>query len=323
MSFHLVIGAGTIGSAVAVQLATSGHQVRVVSRSGRGPSHPNITHVSADATDSVALRPVAAGAAAIYNTASPPSYTDWAEMWPPLAAAMLDVAESADAVLVTISNLYGYGPVSGPISLDLPLNATEHKGVLRARLWQEALAAHQAGRVRVAEARASDFLGPGVGRHAGMITRYGQTAMAGKPVYMFGDPDAPHSFTFVDDVARTLAVLGTDERAWGHAWHVPSAPPVPVRALLESAARHANAPAPRVRRVPSGALRLLSTFSPLLREVRGVMYQWEAPFEIDATATTTTFGLEHTPWDDVIRATADFWQQSRTPRENGRPASAR
>ncbi|NEE02988.1 NAD-dependent epimerase/dehydratase family protein [Phytoactinopolyspora halotolerans] len=309
MSHHLVLGAGTIGSVLAIQLANDGHEVRVVTRSGTGPSHPGIALVKADVLDRDALRPHAAGAAAVYNTLSPPSYQQWSSMWPPLAAAVLDVAESSGAVLVTISNLYGYGPVVGPISRDLPLAATEHKGRLRARLWQDALAAHQAGRVRVTEARASDFLGPGVGLHAGLITRYGQAAMAGKPVRVLGDPDAPHSFTYVDDVARTLAVLGTDERAWGHPWHVPSSPPVSVRNLLESATQRGGIQAPRIRRIPRSALTLLSPFSPTLREVRGVLYQWEAPFEIDATATTTVFGLEHTPWDDVMRRTTADWQQ--------------
>ena len=40
---------------------------------------------------------------------------------------------------------------------------------------------------------------------------------------VLGDPDVPHSRTYVPDVGRTLAVLGTDERAWGRPWHVPSA----------------------------------------------------------------------------------------------------
>ncbi|NED94663.1 NAD-dependent epimerase/dehydratase family protein [Phytoactinopolyspora alkaliphila] len=321
MSFHLVLGAGTVGTALATQLVNDGHDVRVVTRSGTGPSHPGITLISADVTDAEALRTHATGAAAIYNCVSPPSYQNWAFMWPPLAAAVLNVAQATGAVLVTMSNLYGYGPVTGPISRDHPLAATEHKGKLRASLWEEALAANQAGRVRVTEARASDFIGPGVGPHAGLITRYGQAAMAGKPVYMFGDPDAPRSFAYISDVARTLAVLGTDERAWGHAWHVPAAPPVTVRALLESATRQGGVPAPRVRRIPTAALRLLSTFSPLLREVRGVLYQWEAPFEIDATATTATFGLEHTPWDDVMRVTAAYWQ-SQASQDHGRAEPA-
>ena len=48
-----------------------------------------------------------------------------------------------------------------PITEATPLAATGRKGRVRARVWQDALAAHQAGRVRVAEVRAADFVGPG------------------------------------------------------------------------------------------------------------------------------------------------------------------
>ena len=39
---HLVIGAGEVGSALALQLADLGKQVVVVTRSGKGPDHINI-----------------------------------------------------------------------------------------------------------------------------------------------------------------------------------------------------------------------------------------------------------------------------------------
>lgn len=46
----------------------------------------------------------------IYNCVNP-AYHRWATDWPPIAAALLDAAERADALLVTMGNLYGYGPV--------------------------------------------------------------------------------------------------------------------------------------------------------------------------------------------------------------------
>ena len=80
----------------------------------------------------------------MYNCANPP-YHRWPELWPPLAAAMLAAAERTGAVLVTMSNLYGYGPVDGPMTEDLPLRPTTAKGRVRAAMWHDALAAHQAG----------------------------------------------------------------------------------------------------------------------------------------------------------------------------------
>ncbi|NDL58306.1 NAD-dependent epimerase/dehydratase family protein [Phytoactinopolyspora mesophila] len=317
MSFHVIVGAGAVGSTLATELADSGHEVRLVTRSGSGPAHPHIRLIRADAADRSALLPHVTGAAALYNCANPPTYALWERSWPPLAASMLSVAESTGAVLVTMSNLYGYGPVEGPISRDHPLTPSDHKGMLRARMWQDALAAHEAGRVRVTEARASDFIGPGVGPNGGLITRYGLAAVAGKPVYMFGDPDAPHSWTYMPDVARTLAVLGTDERAWGRPWHVPTAPPVSARAVVEQAVQLAGARAPRVRRVRRGMLRPFYPFSALLRELDGVLYQFKQPWEIDSTATSDDLGLYPTPWDITLESTVDHWRHAHYQQGSG------
>lgn len=304
MSLHVVVGAGPVGSTLANLLADQGHDVRVVTRSGRGPVRPRITLERADAAVPDALVPHVAGAVALYNCANPAGYQTWARDWPPLAAGMLRAAERSGAVLVTMGNLYGYGAVEGPITADHPLAATTRKGRLRARLWEEALAGHRAGRVRVAEVRASDYLGPDVTPATGLLARYARSALAGRPTWVFGDPDAPHSWTYVSDAARTLAAVAADERAWGRAWHVPTNPPVPVRAVLTELARVAGRPSPRVRRLPRSAVTALSPVVPVLRELRELLYQFERPFELDATATTAALGLEPTPWSEIVAATA-------------------
>src|SRR5688572_12482352 len=111
MALHVIVGAGPVGLATAARLQALGHRVRVVTRHGAGPS--TVDRVAADASDAGALASAANGAAAIYNCANPP-YHRWPELWPPLSAALLAAAERSGAVLVTMSNLYGYGSVSGP-----------------------------------------------------------------------------------------------------------------------------------------------------------------------------------------------------------------
>jgi nucleoside-diphosphate-sugar epimerase len=155
---HVIVGAGAIGSATASQLAAEGERVRIVTRSGGGPVHPLIDRVTADAADAAALSRICTGATALYNCANPP-YHRWPTDWPPLAAAMLAAAENSGAALVITGNLYVYGPVDRPMTPDMPLAAPTVKGRVRVRIWTEALAAHREGRVRVTEARASDFIG--------------------------------------------------------------------------------------------------------------------------------------------------------------------
>jgi len=122
MSEHVIVGAGAVGSATALLLAGRGEQVRVISRRGTGPQHAAIERVAADATDAERLTALATGAAALYNCANP-LYHQWFTDWPPLASALLTAAERSGAVLATMSNLYGYGPVDGPITQKTPLAA--------------------------------------------------------------------------------------------------------------------------------------------------------------------------------------------------------
>lgn len=306
---HVIVGAGPVGRSLALHLAETGEAVRVVSRSGRAPDHPGIQAIAADASDAGGLTRIADGADVLYNCANPGTYADWEALWPALAGAILRAAESSGAVLVTASNLYGYGPVEGPMRRGTPLRPSDHKGALRARLWDEALASHEAGRARVTEARASDYIGPSVPTSHGILPMYAAATLARRPAWVFADPDQPHSWTSVDDVARTLAVLGEDERAWGGAWMVPTNPAVTTRSLLRELGDHAGTGEPRLRRVPRWVLTAGGAFVPLLREVTGVLYQFDRPFVVDSSETTDAFGLAPTPWPEVVATTAAAWRE--------------
>ena len=251
---------------------------------------------------------LAAGAVAVYNCVNPP-YHRWSADWPPIAASLLAAATSSGAVLVTMSNLYGYGPVDHPMVEDDPLQATGVKGRVRAEMWAEALAAHRSGQVRVTEARASDFYGPNV-VDASHFGRNMAKLLAGKGISVLGDPDAPHSWTYVPDVGRTLAHLAHHEEAWGRAWHVPTGPPVSQRELATEFCALAGLAAPKVSGLPHAALRVAGLFSRQLRELRETEYQFDRPFVIDSSAATRHFGLEATPRGVALSATLSA---ARTP----------
>jgi len=299
MALHVIVGKGPVGTTTAELLASQGHQVRVLSRSG-GRSTDAIEHRQVDAVDAAAVVAAAPGAAAIYNAVNP-QYHRWVTDWPPVATALLTAAERTGAVLVTMGNLYGYGRPTGPMTPDSPLAATDTKGRVRARMWADMLAAHEAGRVRVTEARAADFVGPQVPADHSHLMRQLPALEKGRRAWVVGDPDAPRGWSYMPDVAATLAVLGTDERAWGRAWHVPSAIRSQREALTDLAAALGK-PAPKVSGIPWPVLRAVGLASPMMREVVDVRHQFDQPYVIDATATTATFGLTATPWDDVVAA---------------------
>ncbi|MFI1798789.1 NAD-dependent epimerase/dehydratase family protein [Streptomyces sp. NPDC020379] len=307
MSFNVVIGFGPAGAATARLLAEQGHSVRVVTKSGRSPE-PGIEHVALDATDSERLIEAARGATAIYSCAAPP-YHRWAGEWPPLASSLCAAAETTGAVLVMLGNLYGYGPVDGPMTEELPLTATGPKGRVRSAVWEQARRLHEQGRIKAVEARASDFFGPGVTDGGHLAARVMPRLLRGKPVSTLGDPDAPHSWSYLPDVARSLVELAGEERAWGRPWHIPTQPPLSTRQMIDRLAAKAGTGPVTVRGLPSAVLGLASLFSPLLRELKEIRYQFDRPFVVDSSAYEAEFAVRATPVDEQVEATVDWWRE--------------
>lgn len=312
MSHHLVLGAGGIGRATTTRLTELGHTVTLVSRSGKVGNRPwevtspgAVEVVAADATRADDLIALAGGATSIVNAINPPKYTTWARDWPPVAEAILTAAERTGAGVVTVSNLYGYGPVSQPMTEATPLAPRGVKGQLRADMWREAKARHDAGRLRATELRASDYFGPESSKGTSVLNDFvlAKAAAGSRVVMPMGDVDAEHSWTYLPDIGALAAVLATDDRSWGEAWHVPTAPARSVREVVEDVARLGGRPAAGVWAIPRVLLTAAGTVVPLLRELRETRHQFERPFVLDSTRAQQTFGLAPTPWEDALRAT--------------------
>ncbi|WP_336203719.1 NAD-dependent epimerase/dehydratase family protein [Nonomuraea sp. LPB2021202275-12-8] len=300
MSLHVVVGAGPTGSAVARLLAESGERVRVVSRRGAGPDHPRIERVAVDARNVEALVEAAKGATALFNCAMPP-YDQWPAEWPPLAGALLSAAERTDADYIMLGNTYGYGAVDGPITEALPMAATTVKGQVRAQMWIDALAAHQAGRVRVTEVRASEYLGAGAASLYTMLVV--PAVLAGQPVSYPGDLDVPHSWSHTGDVAHTLVAASRYDGAFGRAWHVPSTSDLSIRTLTARLAEIAGTAAPALSVMSKEELQRLGQTDPIMAEIPEMRYLYQQPHVLDSTRTERELDLKPAPLDDVLAET--------------------
>jgi nucleoside-diphosphate-sugar epimerase len=300
---HLVVGAGPVGRATAEQLVLAGHEVILASRSGAGPEVAGATRLGLDAADAEAVTEAAAGARAIYNCVNPPAYDQWTTLWPPIAAALLTAAERTGAVLVTAANLYAYGPVEGSMVEGMPDAGQGEKARVRATMWADAVAAHEAGRVRAVEVRGSDYMGAEVGE-GGHIPRLVPQMLAGKPVRVLGSPDQPHSWTDVLDMARALVAVAASESAWGRVWHAPTNPPRTQREAVADVCRAAGKEPVKVGAYPKVVMSLGALVSPMLRELKETTYQFDRPYLLDSSSISRELGLEPTPWDEVCRRTA-------------------
>src|SRR6185437_2130059 len=212
---------------------------------------------------------------------------------------------AAGARLVSMENVYMYGRPNGqPLTEDRPYAAHTKKGQLRARMARELLAAHQAGRVEVAIGRASDYFGPRGGAQSNLGDRVFPAAMAGKTATVLGDPDQPHTYTYIPDIGEGLAVLGEHPDAPGQIWHLPNDPDTrTTRQLVDIVYQQAGQPRAKLRVMPALLLRLVGLANPTVRELIEMQYQFDEPFIVDSNKITANLDIRATPIEQAIADT--------------------
>lgn len=303
MSSHVVLGAGPVGRAIVQSLVSRQIDVTVVSRSGT--EVPGARSVAASVLDTDRLKGIVAGAGAVYQ-ASQPEYHRWPEEFPAMQDSIVRTVRDSETVLVVVENLYGYGPVKGPMSEVLPLVATGRKGKVRSDMWRALETESKAGRLKVTAGRASDFFGP-YAEGSAVGDRFFPPLIAGKKAEVMGSPDALHSYTYVKDLGEALVRLALDERSLGRAWHMPNAPAVSNHKFLEMAAAIAGVQ-PQSKNLSLAKMKIGGLFIPAARELPEVLYEFKKDFIVDDSAYTTMFGDHATPLDQSLSETIEWWR---------------
>ncbi len=307
---HVVFGTGAIGLALAEALQRRGETgIRLVNRSGNAPVTDDVEVVGGDASDPAFAVEAAAGTRVVYQVLNPP-YDQWPQRFPALQAGVLAAAEAARARLVSMENVYLYGrPAGRPLTEDRAHHAHTRKGKLRAQMSHELLAAHDAGRVAVAIGRASDYFGPRGGAQSNLGDRVFPAALAGRTATVLGDPDQPHTYSYIPDIGEGLAVLGEHPDATGEVWHLPNDPDTrTTRQLVDIAYQHAGRSRSKLRALPPLVLRALGLVNPTVRELLEMQYQFDEPFVVDSTKIATALGAKATPVDDAVADTLDVYR---------------
>ncbi|MEY4290620.1 MAG: hypothetical protein RL130_562 [Actinomycetota bacterium] len=295
---HVVVGSGTVGTQLAKRLGETGESVFLLVRTISPAELKNVRRIKADAASFSSLISAAPKADYIYNCVNPP-YNKWTEEWPPINNSLIELAKKTGAVLVTCSNLYGYGPHNGVLTEDLPLNATWKNGRVRADMWLKLKELNDAGEIRATEVRGSDYIA--ASDQSRMGDRVVPRLKEGKAVQLLGELDKLHTWTDPEDVANLMLVVAKEEIAWGKPWHVPSNAPMTQRDVVRDIAQELGVKDPKVSSVPSLLEKLLGTFNPVIRELRNTAYQFNKPFIMSDEKARKAFGLQPKSWETVIR----------------------
>ena len=297
--FHVVLGSGFVGRNLAKLLANSDKNVILVSRSGKTLNQINVSTVKGDASSLENLMAITTKPEVVYNCVNPTQYNKWETQWPPIARAINEYVIKTESVLVTCSNLYGYGPVNGVMTEDLLLNANWTNGRVRAEMWLEVKALHDAQKIRATEVRASDYIC--ASDQSRMGDRVVPNLIKGKKIQLLGAIDQPHTWTDPEDVANLMMTIGQDKRAWGNPWHVPSNEPKTQLEVVEDIARALGVSKPKVSSIPIAMQKLIGVFNPVVKELLNSSYQFDNPFIMSDEKTRNTFGLTPKKWGKVIQ----------------------
>ncbi len=296
---HVVLGAGQVGPLVAKALVERGHRVRVVRKTSKAVATGGVEVIAADVSDAESVARATDGAESVYHCVNP-LYFEWPKLLLPMTRGIAQGTRQSGANLIALDNLYMYGDTAH-MHPGAAVAPRSRKGALRAEAAELILGSGARGGRRVAIARAADFFGPGAPLSAIFGERFFRRVFAGKAGESFGNPEMPHSYSYVPDVAAGLVALGTSASADG-VYMLPVQPAEPTRAVIERFYRVLGKSL-GVARVPTWALRAMGLFNPSIRELVEMVYQWEQPYAVDDERIRREFGLSPTPWDEAIDAT--------------------
>ena len=325
----VVFGAsGQVGSLLVSRLSEQPEYaaIKAVSRSGRIAKLadlPKVSVVKGDALERADTEKLCSGADVVFNCVGLPySSKAWKSMWPPITANLLDAAGSAGAALIVADNLYCFGPEGNQ---RMPLKATDEeftsfgiKPAVRAQIVREMLQAHRSGRCKVALVRASDFFGPTVTLSM-LGDRFFPSVVAGKKVQLLKDPERVHDYTYLPDFVRALIAVSNDPESWGRAWHVPNAPAITTKQVIEKSRVLAGFDAvANYSVIPSFMRALLGCFIQPLREVGEMDFLFSADYTVEYGDFLERFpDCQPTPFETSLKATVEWYQNDYVGSDRG------
>ncbi len=297
----IVLGAnGRFGRAAVLAFTQEGWKMKAFARkrSGTEPS-ANVEIVTGNAFDEAELTAACSGADVIVNALNPP-YERWSRDLPRLTSNVIAAAATSSATVMIPGNVYNYGTRLSPILTEnTPQHADTKKGRLRIEMERAYADAAERG-VRTIIIRGGDFiesLQTGNWFDSYIANKSGQ----GKTTYP-GPLDTTHAWAYLPDMARAMVLLAGKREQFEAFEEFGFAGYSLTGRELVAAIEQATGTKQKVGSIPWPLMRIISLFSPRIREVLEMRYLWNTPHEIDGRLLAATIpDFSPTPLDMAIR----------------------
>jgi nucleoside-diphosphate-sugar epimerase len=130
---------------------------------------------------------------------------------------------------------------------------------------------------------------------------------------VLGNPDMPHTYTFIPDIGENLVALGERDEALGRVWHLPSPETRTTREVIALAYQAAGT-TPRIRVMPAWQMRAFGLVNRTVREINEMRYEFDEPSVVDASRAETELGLRATPLADAVEQTVGWYRAKASSR---------
>jgi len=298
-----VLGAGgAIGTHLAKALNEYTSEIRLVSRN---PVKVNSSDelLSADLLDAADVKKAISGSSIVYVTVGfPYSYKIWKESWPRFTRNVIEACTEMKCKLVFFDNIYMYDPAYlNGMTEETPIRPTSKKGKVRAGIHEMIMNRVNEGKLEALIARSADFYGPGI-KNASMLTETVFNPLSnGKKANWMSSLKYKHSFTYTPDAGKATALLGNTASAYQQVWHLPTADnPMTGKEWIDTIAREMGIQA-KTQVATRPVVRMLGLFSPIMREMPEMMYQYDRDYVFNSDKFNKHFSMGPTPYLEGIR----------------------
>lgn len=292
---------GAIGTPLAKELLQYTNKIRLVSRNPKKVNEDDELF-PADITRKEEIDKAIAGSEVVYLTVGLVyNIKVWQRDWPVIMQNVIEACKKHGAKLVFLDNVYLYDREEmhnmtensriGPIS---------KKGKIRAELIKMIFDEIQAGQLKALIARSADFYGPKV-KTSPLAISVLENFKKNKKAFWQADATKVHSFTFTPDAAKAIALLGNTEDAFNQTWHLPTSPEkLNGKEFIEKIAAEMNVK-PRYYILSKTMISILGIFSPLIKELREMQYQYDRDYFFNSQKFEQRFSFKLTGYNEGIR----------------------
>jgi nucleoside-diphosphate-sugar epimerase len=295
---------GAIGTDLAKALKKYTNEIKLVSRN---PVKVNDTDIlySADFTDSDRINKAIEGSEICYITVGfEYKLKVWQKVWPAFIKNVVNACMQNKSKLVFFDNVYAIGGDNvKQITENSPISPSSKKGEVRAWIDRYIMEQIEKGKLEAIIARAPDFFGPLKKQNSLLLNLVFNNLSKGKTAQWFCNADVVHTMGFTPDLAEGTAILGNSKDAYNQIWNLP----VDMNALTgrEWVKLFANemGTSDKIKVLPLWVLKIIGIFTPILREMPEMMYQFDRSYNFDSSKFIGKFNFIPTTNIDAVKQT--------------------